>query len=168
MSLSQSIGERLRASGFVHQADSGRGGLAVAESCTGGLLADWITDVPGSSDYFLGGVVAYSNALKESLLGVRPETLVDHGAVSEPTAREMARGARERLGADVALSVTGIAGPSGGTAEKPVGLVYIALSAPDAERCERYVWQGDRRTNKRASVEAALALLLNYLAERGD
>jgi PncC family amidohydrolase len=78
------------------------------------------------------------------------------------------RGARERLGADVALSVTGIAGPSGGTAEKPVGLVYIALSAPDAERCERYVWQGDRRTNKRASAEAALALLLNYLAERGD
>jgi PncC family amidohydrolase len=150
----------------MHQPDTGRGGLATAESCTGGLIADHITDTPGSSDYFLGGVVTYSNALKEALLGVRHETLVAHGAVSEPTARQMAYGARERLGADVALAVTGIAGPTGGTSEKPVGLVYLALSAPDADLCERHIWHGDRRSNKEASAAAALSLLLRYLEQR--
>ena len=103
---------------------------------------------------------------KEPLLGVRHETLLAFGAVSAETAREMARGARERMGADLAISVTGIAGPTGGTPEKPVGLVYIALSAPDAEVCRRYVWPGDRIANKQHSAEAAMDLILAYLQER--
>jgi PncC family amidohydrolase len=167
MELNRQIGERLRAASLTLRPGTGYGGLATAESCTGGLLADRITDIPGSSDYFRGGVVVYSNALKEALLGVCPETLLAHGAVSEPTAREMARGARMRLGADVALAVTGIAGPTGGTSEKPLGLVYIALAAGDAEWCERHIWSGDRRANKEQSVAAALTLLLHYLESQG-
>lgn len=141
--------------------------LVTAESCTGGLVAHRITNVSGSSDYFLGGLVTYSNEAKERDLGVRHETLVTHGAVSEETAREMARGARERMVADVGVSVTGIAGPTGGSLEKPVGLVYVGLSAPGVERCERYVWQGDRVANKEQSAEAALQMVLAYLQERG-
>lgn len=141
--------------------------LSTAESCTGGLLGHLITNVPGSSAYYLGGCVAYADDAKEVLLGVRHETLLAHGAVSEETAREMARGARQRLGADVAVSTTGIAGPTGGTADKPVGLVYVALSAPDAELCQRHVWQGDRLANKGQSARAALQLLLAYLKDRG-
>jgi PncC family amidohydrolase len=150
--------------------------LATAESCTGGLVAHRITNVPGSSAYYLGGFVTYSNEAKRLHLGVADETLLAHGAVSEETALEMARGARQRMGADVALSVTGIAGPTGGTVEKPVGLVYVALSAFDAERCERHVWQGyrgehvdrdNRLANKEHSASAALSLLLAYLQERG-
>jgi len=137
--------------------------VALAESCTGGLVASTLTDVPGSSDYFLGGVVAYSNQAKEKLLRVRHETLLTHGAVSEQTAREMARGARRIFGADVALSVTGIAGPGGGTLEKPVGLTYIALSATDVETCEQHIWKGDRWGNKAQSAQAALRLLQQYL-----
>jgi hypothetical protein len=106
--------------------------------------------------------------MKESSLGVRLETLVAHGTVSEETAREMSQGARRRLGADVALAVTGIAGPGGGTEEKPVGLVYVALSASNAELCQRHIWQGDRLANKEQSAEAALQLLLSYLEERRD
>ena len=140
--------------------------LTVAESCTGGLLAHRITNVPGSSTYFAGGVVVYSDKAKEELLGVRHETLMEHGAVSEETAREMARGARERLDTDLAVSITGIAGPTGGTAEKPVGLVFIALAAADGERCQRRVWQGDRLENKNQSVEAALGMLLSYARAR--
>jgi PncC family amidohydrolase len=155
--------------------------LVTAESCTGGLVAHRVTNVPGSSEYFLGGFVTYANAAKESHLGVQHETLLVHGAVSEQTALEMARGARIRMEADVAISVTGIAGPSGGTIEKPVGLVYVALSGTDAERCERHVWgadhaQGDdmagdggytsRLANKERSASAALDLLLAYLLER--
>lgn len=137
--------------------------LATAESCTGGLVAHRITNVSGSSAYFLGGMVAYANEAKESMLGVRHETLLAHGAVSAEAAQEMAQGARRRLGADVALSITGIAGPTGGTADKPVGLVYVALSAADAELSERHVWAGDRLANKEQSAEAALQLLLRYL-----
>jgi nicotinamide-nucleotide amidase len=137
--------------------------LAVAESCTGGLLGHHITNVSGSSDYFQGGVISYSNQAKERLLGVPHETLVQHGAVSEETALAMARGARSLLGTDVALSVTGIAGPTGGTPERPVGLVYIGLAARDAELCEKHVWQGNRRENKELSAQAALKLLLRYL-----
>lgn len=141
--------------------------VSTAESCTGGLVGHRITQVPGSSATFLGGVIAYSNAAKERLLGVAPETLAAHGPVSEETAREMARGARHLFGTDVALSTTGIAGPSGGTPETPVGLVYVALSAADAESCERHVWQGDRWHTKEQAAEAALALLKRYLEERG-
>jgi nicotinamide-nucleotide amidase len=138
--------------------------LALAESCTGGLVGHRITDVPGSSAYLLGGIVAYSYAAKELLLGVRHDTLYDHGAVSAETAVEMARGARRVLGADIGISVTGIAGPGGGMPGKPVGLVYICLSARDAERVEKYVWKQDRAGNKWASSEAALQLLRDYLA----
>jgi PncC family amidohydrolase len=143
--------------------------LGTAESCTGGLLAHRITSIPGSSEYYLGGVVAYANEVKEMLLGVRHETLVDHGAVSGETAREMAQGARLRLGADLGLATTGIAGPTGGTPEKPVGLVYVALSVAGFERCQRHVWQGDRWANNEQSAEAALQLLLSYLlGQRGE
>lgn len=137
--------------------------LALAESCTGGLIGHRITNVAGSSEYFIGGVVAYANDAKERVLGVGHDTLRDDGAVSEQTALEMARGARCLLMADVALAVTGIVGPGGGMPGKPVGLVYIALSARDVERCERYVWPHDRAGNKAASVDAALGLLLAYL-----
>lgn len=154
--LAQQIGDRLRNEHLT---------LAVAESCTGGLLGDMITDVPGSSDYFLGGVLAYSNQAKQSLLGVRAETLETHGAVSSQCAAEMAQGVRRLLGCDVALSVTGIAGPGGDTADKPLGLTYIHLSAPGCERGMRAVWPGDRRANKVDSARAALRLLLDYLEE---
>ena len=140
--------------------------LALAESCTGGLIGHRLTGVPGSSEYFTGGVVAYSYDVKERVLGVRHDTLYDHGAVSEQTALEMARGARRLLMADIALAVTGIAGPGGGMPEKPVGLVYIALSARDWEQCERYIWPHDRAGNKAASADAALTLLLKYLEGR--
>ncbi|MBC7264522.1 MAG: CinA family protein [Chloroflexi bacterium] len=140
--------------------------LAVAESCTGGLLAHHITNVPGSSNYFLGGVIAYSNEVKVRLLGVPVETIEQHSAVSWQTALAMARGVRQRLGADVALSITGIAGPTGGTPEKPVGLVYLGLAADDAERWEEHRWSGTRLENKEFSVRAALIMLLAYLEKR--
>jgi PncC family amidohydrolase len=140
--------------------------LATAESCTGGLVAHRITNVSGSSAYYVGGLVAYDDEVKEAHLGVRKQTLVEYGAVSEETAREMARGVRGRFGADVGLSVTGIAGPTGGTPEKPVGLVYFALSAPDAEICQSHVWQGGRLENKEQSAGAVLRLLLDHLQER--
>ncbi len=139
--------------------------LAVAESCTGGLIGHRLTNVPGSSDYFLGGITAYSYSAKEELLGVRPETIQVFGAVSEPTVREMARGACRALGAHLGLAVTGIAGPGGATPDKPVGLTWIALCAPDYERAEHYVWTGDRVANKESSAEAALRLLLEYLEQ---
>jgi PncC family amidohydrolase len=138
--------------------------VALGESCTGGLVVHRLTNVPGSSSYVLGGIVAYSNEAKERLLGVRHETLEEHGAVSGETAIEMARGARAALGADVGLGVTGIAGPGGGTLEKPVGLVYVALSAVDAERVERFMWKEDRVKNKALSAEAALVMLRDYLS----
>jgi PncC family amidohydrolase len=129
-------------------------------------VAHRVTNVPGSSDYFLGGVVAYANELKEGVLGVRHETIVASGAVSEPVAREMVLGARARLGADVAVAITGIAGPTGGTAEKPVGLGYVALAASGVEVCHRYVFDGDRLENKAALAGAALQLLLDHLDGR--
>ncbi len=137
--------------------------LATAESCTGGLLSHRITNVPGSSNYFVGGVVAYSNEVKEKLLGVSAETLRTKGAVSRETAIQMARGVRKLLGADIGVGITGIAGPGGATPTKPVGLVYVAVSAPDYERCEEFRWQGDRLENKRLSTEAALKMVLDYL-----
>jgi nicotinamide-nucleotide amidase len=136
--------------------------LAVAESCTGGLIGNLVTDVRGSSACFLGAIVPYSNAAKEALLGVPKETMVQHGSVSAETALAMARGVRGRFGADVGVGVTGITGPGGGTAEKPVGLVHIAVVGPgDSVRQLREVWPGDRAENKRQSAQAALALALD-------
>ncbi|MFN8595412.1 MAG: CinA family protein [Anaerolineae bacterium] len=137
--------------------------LSLAESCTGGLIGHRITDVAGSSDYFMGGVVAYSYDAKEKFLNVRHDTLYDHGAVSTETAVEMARGARRAFGTDIGISVTGIAGPGGGMPGKPVGLVYICLSTRQFERTEKYVWQKDRVGNKWDSSEAALTMLKEYL-----
>lgn len=137
--------------------------LALGESCTGGLIGHRLTDVPGSSEYFMGGVVAYSYDAKEKFLNVRHNTLYDYGAVSPETAVEMARGARRAFGTDIGLSVTGIAGPGGGLPGKPVGLVYICLSTRDLERTEKFVWGRDRAGNKWESSEAALRMLKEYL-----
>jgi PncC family amidohydrolase len=137
--------------------------LATAESCTGGLLADHITDVPGSSDYFIGGVVAYAYEAKVALLHVSWDTLRARGAVSRETVVEMARGVRTALGADIGISISGIAGPSGGMADKPVGTTWIGLSATDGDWARRFVWDGDRRANKEDSAQAALQLALDYL-----
>jgi PncC family amidohydrolase len=141
--------------------------LALAESCTGGLVGSLITDVPGSSEYFLGSAVTYANDAKAAVLGVRQTTLAEHGAVSPQAAGQMAQGARRLFSADVAVAVTGIAGPSGGLPGKPVGLVHLHLSAPDAEIGERHVWDSDRVGNKRLSAEAALRLLVRYLEAGG-
>ena len=134
--------------------------LALAESCTGGLVADAVTDVPGSSGYFLGGIVSYSDAAKERLLDVPPEIIVAHGAVSAQVARAMAEGARGRLGASIAASVTGIAGPDGGSEAKPVGLTYVAVADEDGVDVRRFLWSGDRIANKRSSAEAVLEFLV--------
>jgi PncC family amidohydrolase len=140
--------------------------VATAESCTGGLIGNLLTDVSGSSDYYLGGVIAYSNQVKRVVLGVQAQTLEAHGAVSRETAVEMAHGARRLLEADYALSTTGIAGPTGSTPGKPVGLVYVALAGPGLERCERHVWDGDRLDNKMLSARRALQMLIEHLEEQ--
>ena len=140
--------------------------LAVAESCTGGLIGHRITNVPGSSAYYQGSITAYSYDVKELILHVRHDTLYHYGAVSEQTAREMAQGVRRAFRADVGLAVTGIAGPGGGMPGKPVGLVYVALAAPDGEWVERRVWSGNRWENKARSAEAVLDLLRRYLEDR--
>lgn len=139
--------------------------LGVAESCTGGRLADALTNVPGSSAFFIGGVVAYANEVKEALLGIDRALLVAHGAVSEPVARAMARGARQLFQSDLGLAVTGIAGPTGGTPQKPVGLGYIAVAGPAGERCTCFQGPGDREENKQRFTEAALRLLREFLGQ---
>lgn len=152
MYLEDMLGDYLKAHGLT---------ITTAESCTGGLLAHRLTNIPGSSGYFPGGVVVYSNAQKQRLLDVQEATLIAYGAVSEQTAKEMAAGARLAFGTDYALSVTGIAGPGGGTESKPVGLTYIGLAGPDGLLIvERHVWAGDREANKAASADAALRLAL--------
>ncbi len=151
--LEQRVGELLRAQGWT---------ISTAESCTGGLILHLLTNITGSSEYVLGGVVAYANEVKEAVLGVPRSTLIEYGAVSEQTAKAMVTGVRAMLGTDIALSVTGIAGPGGGTAEKPVGLTYIALAGPDGFlKVQRYVWGFDREGNKNASAEAALQMILD-------
>lgn len=137
--------------------------LVTAESCTGGLIASRITDVAGSSAYFLGGIVAYSYEVKAALLGVSWDTLNNKGAVSRETVIEMARGARNILKADIAVSVSGIAGPGGGTPDKPVGTVWVGLATPSGEEARHFVWDGDRVRNKYLSSEAALQFVLDYL-----
>ena len=133
--------------------------LATAESCTGGLLGNRITNVAGSSEYYLGGIVSYSDAAKMNLLGVSQETLKEFGAVSEETAQEMALGARRVLQSDVGVSITGIAGPTGGTEDKPVGLVYIAVDVAGDVAVRKFVFSEDRRYNKELSAQAALNLV---------
>jgi nicotinamide-nucleotide amidase len=138
--------------------------LALAESCTGGQLAGRVTDIPGSSDYFLGAAVTYANAAKADLVGVSAGTLERYGAVSEETAREMALGARKRFGATVGLATTGIAGPGGGTPEKPVGTIHIALDAADGTRVhKRLLLPGDRALIRRWTTSTALGMLRKHL-----
>jgi len=140
--------------------------IAVAESCTGGLIANRLTDVSGSSIYFERGLVTYSNAAKISMLGVPAEIIEKHGAVSEETARLMAEGVRKLAGTSLGLSSTGIAGPTGGSKEKPVGTVFVALADENQTICRHHAFRWDRKRNKQVSTEAALMMLKNYLQEK--
>jgi PncC family amidohydrolase len=139
--------------------------IGTVESATGGRIADRITNVPGSSDYFKGSVVAYSNEVKMALLGVKKATIEDYGAVSEQTALEMAEGGRELLDVDICVADTGIAGPTGDTLEKPVGLFYLSLTTRDESLSQKHVFLGNRGENKRDAAEAALNVLKQYLLQ---
>ncbi len=141
--------------------------VATAESCTGGLVAHAITSRAGSSGYFVGGIVSYSNEVKSTALGVPAEALELHGAASAQVALAMANGVRERLGADVGVGVTGVAGPDGGSADKPVGLVYIAVSDRLGADVRRYHWDGDRASNIAESAAAALTFLTERVGTLG-
>ena len=152
--LSGQIGKLLTQKGLT---------VSTAESCSGGLLGHVLTGVSGSSAYYVGGVIAYSNAVKEAQLGVSHETLLQHGAVSHQTAREMAAGVRERLGAAIGLSTTGIAGPTGGTPEKPVGLVYIGISTEKQTQSFECHFSGGREEVKENTVNQVLKNLLEML-----
>lgn len=151
VALAARLGERCAALGLR---------VATVESCTGGLVGHVITEIPGSSGYFVGGFVTYSDGLKRDAVGVPEEVLAAHGAVSAQTAMAMAIGGRERTGADLAVSVTGVAGPDGGSPSKPVGLTYVAVADAVGLAVKRHVWTGDRAANKRSSAAAALELLL--------
>lgn len=154
LQLSAQLGQLLRGRGWT---------CASAESCTGGLIGSWITSLSGSSDYFSGGIIAYSNSAKTSLLGVEQRTLDEVGAVSSECALEMAQGARRALNAEVGISSTGIAGPGGATARKPVGLIYVAVAIPDHAEVRELQLDGDRLENIHASAVAALELALHLL-----
>lgn len=154
MSLEEEIGRLLKKHGLT---------LAVAESATGGLLTHLITNVSGSSKYCEGGMVTYSNRMKEEELGVKEKTLEKHGAVSSEVAEEMASGIRRKRGVDIALSTTGIAGPTGATPGKPVGLFYIGLSSQGRTISQKYQFQGTRLQNKQSAVEQALSMLKHHL-----
>jgi PncC family amidohydrolase len=153
------IGELLRQRGWR---------LAVAESCTGGLIGHQLTNAVGSSTYFVGGIIAYSYKSKVRLLGVTWDTLEKYGAVSQEVVIQMARGARHALAADVGLSVSGIAGPGGGTPDKPVGTTWVGLSTPYHEEGKQFIWDQDRIGNKVLTAEAALQLLVDYLRSHPD
>ncbi len=159
VSLAGQLQERCIAAGIT---------VGTAESCTGGLVASAITSVPGSSAYFIGAIVSYADRIKAELLDVPVATLDGHGAVSAQVARAMAEGARARLGVDIAVAVTGVAGPDGGTATKPVGLTYVAIADVDGADARRYQWSGDRITNQYASAEACLELLLERASTAGS
>jgi len=152
--LADEIGKLLKSKGFT---------IATAESCTGGKLGDMITEVSGSSDYFLGGIVSYSNQAKIELLGVDKGTLDSKGAVSEEVALQMAAGVRRKLHADVGVGITGIAGPTGGTKAKPVGLVYIAVSSDEHAVCTRNLFKGSRQDVKIHSAVKALEMVKDFL-----
>lgn len=155
LTLSQQVGDILTQQGLT---------ICTAESCTGGLILSHLTDISGSSAYVLGGIVTYSNEAKMQQVNVQEQTLIQYGAVSEPTAREMAVGVRQVFDTDYALSVTGIAGPGGGTDEKPVGLTFIGLARRDGMvAVQRHVWDGNRIENKQSSAHAALTLLLTVI-----
>jgi PncC family amidohydrolase len=139
--------------------------VATAESCTGGLVAHAITEIAGSSAYYLGGFVTYADDVKRDQLGVGAELLAAHGAVSAQVARAMAEGARARLGTNLAVAITGIAGPGGGSDEKPVGLTYVAVTDATGVDVRRHLWLGDRSANKRDSAVAAVELLLDRLGQ---
>ena len=157
--LARRLQERCLAAGLT---------VAAAESCTGGLVTHVLTEVPGSSAYLLGGVVSYADRAKTELLGVDPDHLAAHGAVSAQVARAMANGARERFGADLGVAVTGIAGPDGGSDAKPVGLTYVAVADEAGVEVRRLLWAGERSANKRDSAGAALELLLARAGERAS
>ncbi len=142
-----------------------RARLGVAESCTGGLVAERITNIPGASDTFIGGVVAYADVIKTAALKVPLEVLEAHGAVSEETVRAMAEGAQRLFSADATVAVTGIAGPAGGTPEKPVGTVWLAARVQTSTRAVKRVFPGDRDEIRRRAAQAALDLLRRLLAE---
>lgn len=148
--VEERLGQRLAAASAT---------VAVAESCTGGLIAHRVTNVPGSSAYFLGGVVAYADAAKTALLEVPMDSILGDGAVSESVAKSMAEGAKSRFGAAYGIGTTGIAGPGGGTPEKPVGLVYIAVSGPTDTVVHRMLFEGNRDEVKTLTAEAALHFL---------
>lgn len=148
------IGNLLRQKGLT---------LATAESCTGGLIGHRLTNIPGSSEYYLGGVIAYANQAKSALLGVSPQTLQTCGAVSRETVLEMARGARRTFSADLAVSVSGIAGPGGGLPDKPVGTTWLGLSTAEGDWARTACFNGSRDENKAASASAALQLVLDFL-----
>jgi PncC family amidohydrolase len=155
VTMAQLVGERCRWSEAT---------VATAESCTGGLVGHVLTEVAGSSEYYRGGVVSYSDDVKSSLLDVPAAALERHGAVSAQVAVAMAEGARRVLGSSIAVAVTGIAGPGGGSEAKPVGLTYVAVADQHGHDVRRHQWSGDRTTNKLASAHAVLCLLLERLA----
>lgn len=155
--LSEQIGRLLKQRGLT---------LSVAESCTAGLLGATLADVPGSSGYFEGGAITYSNRLKELLVHVSPATLAHHGAVSPETAAAMAGGARRAFATGVGVAITGIAGPGGATLNKPVGLTYIAVSTADGEITRRYLFHGNRRENREQAVREALLLIGECLQDK--
>lgn len=153
--LEVKIGELLRLNGYK---------LATAESCTGGLIGHRLTNIPGSSDYYLGGIIAYAYEAKVALLEVSWDTLQKYGAVSRETVLEMARGARQALDADLAVSVSGIAGPGGGMPGKPVGTTWLGLATGEGEWAQVFCFPGDREKNKSLSAQAALKLIYDYLS----
>ena len=158
-SLQEKVGDLLRDKGLT---------ISIAESCTGGYLAHTITEVPGSSDYFDRGLVTYSNASKRQLLDVPEEVLKAHGAVSSEVARAMARGSRRNSNTDLSVATTGIAGPGGGTEEKPVGLVYAALAGSEGVNSKKFTFTGSRSTVKKRTAKAALTMLYQRLAPKAD
>ena len=158
MGLEQDVGNLLRQRGLT---------LGVVESATGGLISHLITNVPGSSDYYKGSVTAYSNEVKINIVGVKEETINKYGAVSLQVAREMARGGRRLLSVDICLADTGIAGPGGATAGKPVGLFYLGLCHQGGAYSRRHLFHGDREQNKRSAAGAALSWLKEYLESLG-
>jgi PncC family amidohydrolase len=154
LALAGRVGESLGARGLT---------LATAESCTGGLVGHLLTEIPGSSSWYVGGAVVYSDVLKRQLAGVPEDVLAAHGAVSAEVAGALATGIRARLGTDLGISVTGIAGPTGATPTKPVGLVFVGVADLDGAVVARHLWDGDRSANKRASAAAVLGALLERI-----